>query len=117
MDWIYFLELPDFSKITFPDTKPINLETIVPDAPDEAVDLFKKFVRYDSAKRIVANEALKHVYFCTPPLASNLEQMPRPREKRTGTSSGMSQNQQSKDYNTDVSFNEMFVDLFELASK
>ena len=55
--WPGVRELPDFSKITFPNTKPVALETIVPDAPDEAVDLFKQFVKYDSTKRISAKEA------------------------------------------------------------
>ena len=106
--WPGVRELPDYSKITFPDTKPIDLELIVPDAPLGAVDLFKEFVKYDNVKRIKAQAALNHVYFSSPPLGASLDEMPKPREKR-------SQSQSSQEY-TEVSFNEMFADLFELAS-
>ncbi len=41
-------DLPDYSKITFPETKPIQLEDLIPEASDEAVDLFKRFILYDS---------------------------------------------------------------------
>ena len=109
--WPGVKELPDFSKITFPNTKPVALETIVPDAPDEAVDLFKQFVKYDSAKRISAKEALKHCYFSIPPLVASLDEMPKPREKR----SFAQKNQQ--EIQPEVSFNEMFTDLFDLAAK
>ena len=106
--WPGVKELPDFSKITFPDTKPINLETIIPDASNEAVDLFKQFVKYDGKKRMNAAKALQHFYFSTLPLAASLEEMPQPREKR---------NLQKKEMHAEVSFNEMFADLFELAAK
>ena len=65
----------------FPNKIPVALKTIVPDAPDEAVDLFIQFVKYDSAKRISAKEALKHRYFSIPPLAASWDKMPKPREK------------------------------------
>ena len=52
------------------------LEDLVPEAPDEAVDLFKKFILYDSGKRVSADEALLHRYFYTAPMAAKLEEMP-----------------------------------------
>ena len=58
------------------------LETNVLDAPNEAVDLFKQFVKYDSAKRISAKEALKHRYFSISPLAASLDKMPKPSFER-----------------------------------
>ena len=109
--WPGVHELPDFSKITFPDTKPINLESIVPDAPKEAVDLFKEFVKYDGAKRMTARNALQHDYFSTQPLAATLAEMPAPKEKRSSSQKSQPEIQ------AEVSFNEMFADLFELASK
>ena len=108
--WPGVNELPDFSKITFPDTKPIDLESIVPDATPEAVDLFKQFVKYDSAKRMSAKNALQHEYFSSSPLAATLAEMPNPKEKRGS-------NQSKPEIQAEVSFNEMFADLFELASK
>ena len=109
--WPGVHELPDFSKITFLDTKPINLESIVPDAPKGAVDLFKEFVKYDGAKRMTARNALQHDYFSTHPLAATLAEMPKPKEKRSSSQKSQPEIQ------AEVSFNEMFADLFELASK
>ncbi len=112
--WPGVKELPDFSKITFPDTEPVRLEEIVPDAPPEAVDLFKQFVKYDSRKRISAQDALAHVYFSSQPLAAELADMPRPREK---LSSGGHHKSSHQEMQAEASFNEMFADLLELASK
>lgn len=84
----------------------------MPDATPEAVDLFKQFVKYDSKKRISANEALKHSYFSTLPLAARLEDMPKPKEKNSFGVKTVPQEIQAE-----VSFNEMFADLFELTSK
>ena len=114
--WPGVRELPDFSKITFPDTEPINLGAIVPDASDEAVDLFKEFVKYESEKRIIAKEALKHKYFTTSPTAACLDEMPKPKEKRSFGVAATT-GQKSQEIQAEVSFNEMFADLFELASK
>ena len=69
-------DLPDYLKITFPETAPVPLEDLVPEAPDEAVDLFKKFILYDSENRVSAAEALLHRYFYTAPMAARLEEMP-----------------------------------------
>ena len=86
-----------------------DLEAIVPDATPEAVDLFKEFVKYDSAKRMIATDALLHEYFRCSPLAATLTEMPNPKEKRGSN--------QKPELQAEVSFNEMFADLFELASK
>ena len=109
-NWPGVHDLPDFRKITFPDTQPVDLRLIVPDAPDEAVDLFKSMVKYNSQQRLNANDALMHEYFSKPPLAAKLASMPKPKEKRTSTSGTVP-------HEVDCSFNEVFADLFELASK
>ena len=83
----------------------------VPDATEEAVGLFQSLVMYNSQQRLSAQESLKHIYFSQPPLPAHLDYMPKPKEKRSASSSG------SIPHDVDVSFNEMFADLFELASK
>ena len=56
-------ELPDYNKITFPENPPIPFEEVVPDASPEALDLLKKFLVYQSKKRISAKEVSdKHVF-------------------------------------------------------
>ena len=68
--------MPDYSKITFPETDPIPLEDLVPEASDDAVALFKQFVMYDAEKRLSAESALLQPYFYTQPMAAKLEDMP-----------------------------------------
>jgi hypothetical protein len=68
--------LPDYSKITFPETDPIPLEDLVPEASEDAVDLFKQFVKYNAEERSTAEAALLHRYFFTKPMAARMEAMP-----------------------------------------
>ena len=49
-------ELPDYNKITFPESHPIPFEKVVPDASTEALNLLKKFLVYQSKNRISAKE-------------------------------------------------------------
>ncbi|XP_045605913.2 cyclin-dependent kinase 20 isoform X2 [Procambarus clarkii] len=76
--WPGLSDLPDYKKITFPESKPIPLEQVLPDAPPDAMDLVKKFLIYSSSKRISARKALLHQYFFTAPVAAPLSQMPVP---------------------------------------
>ena len=46
--------LPDFSKITFPDTAGVSFEEMLPEAPASALELVALFVNYNSAARISA---------------------------------------------------------------
>ena len=55
--------LPDYSKITFPDTAGVPYADMVPEATDGAVHLLSNMVLYDSDKRLPASEAIKHHYF------------------------------------------------------
>ena len=55
-------ELPDYNKITFPENPPIPFEEVVPDASPEALALLKKFLVYQSKKRISAKEVGLTIY-------------------------------------------------------
>ena len=71
--------MPDYSKITFPRTAPIPLENLLPDAHASAHALFKRFIKYDAAKRVAARDALLDEYFHIPPLPpTDLREMPVP---------------------------------------
>ena len=83
---LLFLDLPDYSKITFPPTEAVPLESLIPDATEDAKALFKvqnlvclkftyhkepsfqRFIIYDSAKRVKAKDALLDPYFYNDPL-------------------------------------------------
>ena len=56
-------KLPDYSKITFPDTSGVAYTDMVPEATPGAVDLLSNLVIYNSSKRLPAKKALKHHFF------------------------------------------------------
>ncbi|XP_063585943.1 cyclin-dependent kinase 20-like [Penaeus indicus] len=80
--WPGLSELPDYKKITFPESKAVPLEQVLPDASPDAMDLIKKFLIYSTDKRISAKKALLHTYFFTAPLATPVSQMPLPRSEK-----------------------------------
>ena len=49
-------ELPDFNKISFPSLPPLPLQSVLPGASPGAIALLSKFLRYDPANRIPADE-------------------------------------------------------------
>ena len=59
--------LPDYSKITFPDTAGVAYTDMVPDATPGAVHLLSNLVLYNSANRLAASVALRHHYFYEQP--------------------------------------------------
>lgn len=75
--WPGLSELPDYNKITFPETTPLPFEKVFPDVSTDAVDLVKRFLVYPSDLRISAAKALLHEYFFTEPLACAPSQLPR----------------------------------------
>lgn len=54
--WPGLTSLPDYNKITFPESRRVPWETLVPDSPPEALSLIQCFLLYDSDKRISAQE-------------------------------------------------------------
>ena len=65
--------LPDYSKITFPDTSGIAYTDMVPEATPGAVDLLSNLVIYDSSKRLLAKKALKHHFFYELPFPARFQ--------------------------------------------
>ncbi|XP_071453734.1 cyclin-dependent kinase 20-like [Hetaerina americana] len=76
--WPGMESLPDYNKITFPASKGISMEQLLPDNIPDAQDLVKQFLLYDSKKRIPAEKALQHIYFFSEPYPCSLEDMPKP---------------------------------------
>ena len=58
MNWPGVTELPDYGKISFPETKGIPIERLVPDAHERACNLLNLFLVYDGTKRIHAEEVI-----------------------------------------------------------
>ncbi|KAK3878949.1 hypothetical protein Pcinc_016487 [Petrolisthes cinctipes] len=81
-NWPGLSLLPDYKKITFPESKPVPLELVLPDAAPEALDIIKRFLVYFSEKRMSANNALLHQYFFSAPIATPLSEMPLPSQEK-----------------------------------
>ncbi|KIJ32310.1 hypothetical protein M422DRAFT_35858 [Sphaerobolus stellatus SS14] len=60
-NWPGVRSLPDY-KSTFPNWSPSELEEVVAPLDRDGIDLLKKTLYYDSAKRISAKRALQHPY-------------------------------------------------------
>ena len=118
--WPGVRELPDYSKITFPEADAVSLEEMVPDAAGDATDLFSRFITYNSSERISARAALRHEYFSNLPTPARLSQMPLPGRAGRGKDSGARAAAASavggvgKEYEINQSFAEVFEDLLEL---
>jgi cell cycle related kinase len=74
--------LPDYDKISFPTLKPKDVADVCPEASNEAIQLLKKFLVYQSKDRIRAKEALLDPYFFTEPYPCHCSDLPHP-PKRT----------------------------------
>ncbi|KAL0819676.1 hypothetical protein ABMA28_007742 [Loxostege sticticalis] len=76
--WPGHQDLPDYHKITFPESSPTPWSELLPGVEPDAVHLVKSFIMYDDNKRISAKEALRHQWFQNRPLPASLEDMPKP---------------------------------------
>lgn len=102
--WPGVHDLPDYSKITFPETDPVPLDEILSqDCGPLAAQLFAQFIQYDSAKRIGASEALDHPFFLEDPLPASPMELPVPKAK--------SGNSSSFDIRVDLSLQEITAEL------
>mmetsp|Transcript_12253 Transcript_12253/g.33442 ORF Transcript_12253/g.33442 Transcript_12253/m.33442 type:complete len:314 (-) Transcript_12253:776-1717(-) len=69
--WPGVVDQPDYGKIIFAPAQPTPLEDVLPHASPEAISLLSSMLKYDPAQRIKPQEALRHLFFCTPPLPSS----------------------------------------------
>lgn len=119
--WPGVTALPDYSKITFPDTVGMAYTDMVPEASLAAVDLLSNLVIYDSSKRLSAAKATRHHFFYEQPFPSRwvhtfqrnqhkcvfrLDEMRPPSEKKMGVG--------GKEYPTDIPFHRHFDALLTL---
>ena len=75
------VDLPDYDKVVFPDTPPVDLRVAFPRVPAAASPLLGRLLALDPAQRPSAYEALGHEYFYLAPLPcdpSELPVVPRP---------------------------------------
>lgn len=59
--WPELSSLPDYNKITFPYNKGTTWESIIQDAPPEAVDLIRQILIYNSSKRLTAEQVIHEI--------------------------------------------------------
>ncbi|ELT98514.1 hypothetical protein CAPTEDRAFT_160136 [Capitella teleta] len=105
--WPGMGELPDYKKISFPETPPIPFETLLPDASTNALDLLKRSLLYPSAQRIPAKEALLHLYFFMEPLPAHHSELPIPQR---GVGKRIRRANHPHDYSIDTPLEESLID-------
>lgn len=77
--WPGVSELPDFAKVVFPDSPPMPLETLCPDASPLALLLLGELIVYSPARRLSAHTATIHGFFLADPPPGLATQLPVPR--------------------------------------
>ncbi|EZA55816.1 hypothetical protein DMN91_011664 [Ooceraea biroi] len=80
--WPELTTLPDYNKITFPYHKGTTWESVIQDAPPEAIDLIRQILIYNSSKRPTAEQALCHIYFYSKPYPSMRDLIKPPHDHR-----------------------------------
>lgn len=80
--WPGMRDLPNF--VDFQKTAAPPLASVVKGASEDALDLLSRMMQFDPARRVTAEEALKHKYFSSEPLPTPPAQLPRPLPKHTG---------------------------------
>ncbi|KAK9702687.1 Protein kinase domain [Popillia japonica] len=80
--WPGLQELPDYNKISFSTAAGLDWKEILPGVDDDIINFIKGFIEYDHSKRLGAKEALNHTYFSISPVASDLGDMPKPKDIR-----------------------------------
>lgn len=63
MDWPEGYKLAAAIGFSFPKFVPTSLKTIIPNAPDEAIDLMHQMMQFNPLKRPTATQCLQHEYF------------------------------------------------------
>ena len=61
--WSEGFRLASQMAFTFPQFNPVPLETIIPNASEEAIQLISEMIKYDAHKRPSAQQVLQHPYF------------------------------------------------------
>lgn len=70
--------LPDFDKVAFPESDPLDPALAFPRVPPGGLPLLARLLRLDPAQRPSAAEALRDEWFCLRPFPSDPSQLPVP---------------------------------------
>ena len=77
--WPGHKNLPDYVEFSHCPCPPLRQLFVT--APPDALDLLQKLMAFDPNRRLSAEDALKHPYFSTQPLATPFPNLPRPTQR------------------------------------
>ncbi|KIY96217.1 cyclin-dependent kinase 20 [Monoraphidium neglectum] len=67
LEWPELAQLPDWGKVLFEESSGVGLAALLPDAPEDGLDLLGHMLRYPPHGRPFAAAALAHPYFSNAP--------------------------------------------------
>lgn len=79
--------LPDYSKVNFPNMQPLPLSVVLPQAHPEDLAFLQHFLVLDPQRRVSAQDALRLDYFSTNPLPSPSSDLQVPRRVKSDLAS------------------------------
>ena len=86
--WNEGLQMAKMINIKFPSFNGVELESVIPDASSDAIDLMKQMIQWDPNKRATAQNLLNHPFFTNYPIInkiSNYSENNDVRESRKNT--------------------------------
>mmetsp|Transcript_348 Transcript_348/g.479 ORF Transcript_348/g.479 Transcript_348/m.479 type:complete len:363 (+) Transcript_348:37-1125(+) len=86
--WPSVTELPDYSKVSFPNIPPLDLRLILPQVHVDEVAFIQSLLTLDPEKRLTAATAIRSSFFSTNPAPSNVLTFPIPIRKSAAIAGG-----------------------------
>jgi len=65
--WPEVVNLPDYSKVSFPDMEPVDLTLLVPHASRPSLDFLSSLLQLNPSTRLTATEAMRHSFLLDAP--------------------------------------------------
>lgn len=80
--WPGVVDLPDFSKVKFPDMLPLDFRELFPRLCSDDIEFIHQMLKLNPSHRMSAADLLKHSYFTTFPLPTGCHLLSVPRRQR-----------------------------------
>ncbi|OAF70055.1 Cell cycle-related kinase, partial [Intoshia linei] len=77
-EWPEMINLPDYNKISFMESKGVPMHVLIPEASDKLIHLIQNLLKYNPKHRLNSSEALIHPCFFSIPIPETMQNMETP---------------------------------------